>query len=754
MAITKVINSAHSIPVERAFPFSQVEDDAGAVTVIAPGTDSRPTCQVRYEFKSDDPVLDVTSTWTNTTDKDWTPQPEDDLRTDGGNEDMRKSPNGLHDTYYFDDVYWQQAYGIRADGYRIRSESNDREGILIYEPINGDLPVVKPGESFSFRRQIIVSRDLASVLAIADRISGNTRLQPCKFTLVDALGQPISDARIQIAKEQQLRGIVRTDNNGIVTTDLPEGEYSISASIAGFQLLPAVSTVDVKSGQNQFQLSSSSYRPGRVKATITDGQGHPIPAKVQFMGHNETPSPNWGPDSAEHFVRNLAYTENGQFEIPLQEGQYNIIVSHGPEYDAAFTRINVQPDQTANLDAKLKRSVQTPGWVSSDFHSHSSPSGDNTGSQLGRVLNLAAENIEFAPCTEHNRISTYEGHIAQLGLEPFLATVSGMELTGQPLPLNHQNVFPLKYSPRTQDGGGPLTDVNPETQIERTTLWDDRSEKLVQQNHPDLGWLFYDKNGDGSPDEGFWRSFPLMDVVEVHPIDRILNLARYEMRDGKPTANQCIFNWLQLLNQGFRIYGVVNTDAHYNFHGSGWLRNWIQSSTDDPAKIDPMEMVHAGEQGRLVMSNGPYLEAVFSATDGSQSAVSGQDLVAKNGKVSVHVRVQCPNWMDVDTVFLLVNGRTVDDYEFTRAENADMFSDGVVKFDHQLNLNLKQDSHIIAVTGHRTAKLGDVMGPSGGSQYPAALTNPVFVDVDGDGFVPNKDTLGHPLPVKFGGASK
>ena len=25
----------------------------------------------------------------------------------------------------------------------------------------------------------------------------------------------------------------------------------------------------------------------------------------------------------------------------------------------------------------------------------------------------------------------------------------------------------------------------------------------------------------------------------------------------------------------------------------------------------------------------------------------------------------------------------------------------------------------------------------------------VPVDVDGDGFVPNKDTLGHPLPVKF-----
>jgi hypothetical protein len=27
--------------------------------------------------------------------------------------------------------------------------------------------------------------------------------------------------------------------------------------------------------------------------------------------------------------------------------------------------------------------------------------------------------------------------------------------------------------------------------------------------------------------------------------------------------------------------------------------------------------------------------------------------------------------------------------------------------------------------------------------------NPVFVDVDGGGFKANRDTLGHPLPVKF-----
>ena len=55
-----------------------------------------------------------------------------------------------------------------------------------------------------------------------------------------------------------------------------------------------------------------------------------------------------------------------------------------------------------------------------------------------------------------------------------------------------------------RDGqAGPTAGPDLETQIERLALWDDRSEKLLQVNHPDMGWMFYDKNGDGKPDAGF-----------------------------------------------------------------------------------------------------------------------------------------------------------------------------------------------------------------------------------------------------------
>jgi hypothetical protein len=33
---------------------------------------------------------------------------------------------------------------------------------------------------------------------------------------------------------------------------------------------------------------------------------------------------------------------------------------------------------------------------------------------------------------------------------------------------------------------------------------------------------------------------------------------------------------------------------------------------------------------------------------------------------------------------------------------------------------------------------------------PIAVSNPIYVDVDGGGFKPNADTLGSPLPVASG----
>lgn len=738
------IESFNSIEVVNGV---KTESGEAALSVTAAGTKKKPGLKVNYSLEADKAYLKVETKWTNTTNADLTLALEDDLRADAGKEDMPKTPDGTVDLFWFHDIFWQQAYGVYAPGFKIRCNSNARESVLVYEPVDGKPVVLKPGETFSMSRWLFVAQDLSGVMAdYLDAREMGRKLGETRLT-VQADGHPVSGARIAIKCGDESWGTVVTGDDGSVLRRLPSGTCEATISVAGHEFAMQKLTL---AGDEKHALDLPDYDPGIVSITVTDAEGRAIPAKIEFKGNDKTPTPNWGPETAEHFVRNLAYTANGKVRTELAAGAYDITVSHGPEYNAEFTKLNVQPGKTTDLKVAITRVIETPGWVSADFHSHSSPSGDNTSSQRGRVLNLAAENIEFAPCTEHNRVSTYVDHIKALALEPFLATVSGMELTGTPLPLNHQNVFPLSYRPRTQDGGAPVTDVSPETQMERIAAWDNNSVKLVQQNHPDLGWLFYDRDGDQKPDEGYSRSFGIMNVTEIHPIDPLLNPTRYHINEGKETGNQTALNWLQLLNQGFRIYGVVNTDSHYNYHGSGGLRIWVKSDTDNPAKINSDEMRDNARNGHIMMSNGPYLEASFRETGNSDApAIAGQDLEASSKNVTASIKVQCPNWFDIDTVFVLVNGRRHDNLTFSRDTHPDMFGNDALKFAHDVDIELTEDAHLVVVTGHRTQLIGDVMGPMWGAQHPVALNNPVFVDIDGDGFKANKDTLDIPLPVKF-----
>ena len=726
-----------------------------AVVVKADGTDQLPEVTVVYSLKKDEPFVTVTSTFVNRSRTPLTVPLEDDFRADGGKEEMVRSPNATTDRFWLYDRYWGQAYGLDAVGRKMQFNSDTRVTAIKYEADADQTQVtLEPGQSFQLLRRLYVDQTVFHVHALGRELlspqpppKGSDT--PMQLIQISSLVSGEEDCILELKRGESSFGSVRlkgaTSHAFEVRLPLEPGDYLALVTYCG-NVIGDPQPITVTPGGKPIKLDYD-IRTGTIYGRITDAFGEPIPCKIELKPLAEGAKLDFGPESAEFAVRNLIYSPDGRVEKELPAGKYAVTISHGAEFDAIFTEVNVNDREVTDLSAKLIRSVETPGWISSDFHSHSTPSGDNTSSQLGRVLNLVCEHIEFAPCTEHNRVSTYQPHIDRLGIGQFISTVSGIELTGSPLPLNHQNAFPIQMKPRTQDGGGPVAGPDLESQIERLALWNDRSEKLLQVNHPDPGWMFYDKDGDGKPDAGHERAFPFMDVMEIHAIDNALSLGPIGTREGAPFHNR-VFNWLQLLNQGFRIYGVVNTDAHYNFHGSGWLRNWIQSSTDDPAKVDHLEMVHAAEQGRVIMSNGPYLEVTAHETGKTETVVSGQDLQAKNGKVTLKVRVQCPNWLDIDTLFVLVNGRKHAVHDYTREKNPDLFRGGVVKFDRALEIDLKSDAHLVVVTGDVGGDLTKIYGKDMGKAQPAAMTNPIFVDVDGNGFVPNKDTLDHPLPVK------
>lgn len=548
-------------------------------------------------------------------------------------------------------------------------------------------------------------------------ITGAVGDQPrIKLTVIDGdLGPIKKDA------------ICRCDHDGKTVIHLPKGTYRIRAEAVGHTPTDHDLVVSDSAATHELRLGKAT----RVAATVTDGDGQPVPCKVSFYGAKNTDgdptaSPNFGLDSQSGSVANTVYSVDGTFIRSIPPGSYDVVISHGPEYDAVFETIAVAPNVETKLTATLRKVLDTTGWVSAELHSHSSPSGDNTSDQLGRVENLVCEHLEFAPCTEHQRVESYSDQLHILGAEKLMATCSGMELTGSLLPINHQNAFPMKWSPHAQDGGGPRVSDRPETQIARLAMWDDNSDKVVQSNHPNMRQMVFDRDLDGKKDGGFSKMLEFMDVIEVHPPEDIFRDYEKDFKDQEARDRSRMKPWLDLIKSGRRIPGVVNTDAHYNWHGSGWLRNWVRCDTDDPAKITVKNMIDSLEDGRIIMSTGPYMTVQLHHDDLPNPAEIG-DTISVSGKAELEVRVQCANWLDVNRVEVFVDGKMVPELSRTRSTTPDAFGDDVTKFNQRLPIDLKPGSFIVVAAIGEKLKLGRVMGQSYGNRPPVVVSNPIYI---------------------------
>ena len=579
-----------------ALPAQPTSGGTIALEVDADRGEKKPQLTVRYVLAEGSPYLVVETIFRNSADQAVSDELSDAIRAD---RTFTFQFDPQTHCFFADDEWFRQAYGIVADGYEIKGTG--QRGTLLQLVKDGTNKLtLQPGASHTVTRKIFPASSLLAAKGTAAALAASPA---ATITIRVADSAPVPQARLVLKRDDQPYATGRTDARGELTFTLPAGTYSGEIeSIDGRRA--AIDLAGDKNESRDVQLAPASY----VRAKITDASGGPIPAKVSFTGKDGAKDPNWGPDSGEIAVKNVYYTANGSFQQVIAPGKYDVIVSYGPEHDAVFTTLDVPAGGTAELNATLNRSVDTKGWISADFHSHSTPSGDNTSSQLGRVLNLLCEHVEFAPCTEHNRIDTYVPLLKHLQVEHRMATCTGMELTGNPLPINHQNAFPLHHHPHTQDGGGPVTSTDPVTQVERLAFWDNKSDKLVQMNHPNLPQILGDRDLDGQPDQGFERMFGFVDVIEVHPPQDIFQQPQKGTKD-----RNAIFHWMQMLNLGYRLPGVMNTDSHYNYHESGFFRNFIRSSQDDPAQVDVMEMAHNSEHGRVVVSSGPFMTVTARA---------------------------------------------------------------------------------------------------------------------------------------------
>lgn len=597
--------------------------------------------------------------------------------------------------------------------------------------------ILQPGEEATYLTVVAPGRSPAHAYGQVHRLKGETGTLIA--TIRDADG-PVTSATVRVAGAGKPALRAYTDDKGELELSLPPGDYDLEVRDLGRPT--GKMTAPVKSGEST-ALEIELEPAARVRLEVTDSSGQRIPCKVQFQGRNDTRDPEFGVPIQARGCHNIYMSPSGAFTQQVDPGDYRLIITRGIEYSHDTWDITAEPGKEVFIKTRLERLVDTTGWISTDFHNHSTPSGDNYCGTDDRVINLAVEQVEFAPTTEHNRLYDWGPHIRRLELTRELRTVVGIELTG---PNAHFNAFPLQASPHVQDGGGPRWQQDP--RICAIVLRDFQGGgpfRWVQLNHPDVGKFFRDRNGDGAADGGYRGLDMLIDAAEVWSLNILEATPRIRRTvRGKVTETpNNTFAWLQLLNQGIRMNCVAVSDAHAVFGNSvgGW-RTYVRSSKDQPDQIDVNEIIRNSKAGRMFFTTGPFLDV--SLEDGT--GIGGSTVL--QGPFQVYMRVQCTDWVDIDRVQVLVNGRQDPALNFTRQSHPGLFGDRVVRFEHRVAVTLEEDAHLIVAAVGERCNLQTGYGKSPQAWWrPCAFTSPIYIDTDGHGWEPNGDTLGYPLPT-------
>ncbi len=677
---------------------------------------SKAKVQTQYRFFPGEARIDITSSLTNT----------------GKNalEELDYSVyfNALH-SYSFSPFNREMHPELR---FRVYQKKGHYLAWLDRNPLEEEaehIPgTLEPGQVYTTRHTLLVGTDNQKLLQKIYQIFGVTPEQ-ATLNFKDLNGK-MTEIIVRDAFSSEVFFRSFLEDPFSLSLVLPEGTYLVRANF-----FPAVQEIllAVKPGEENSCILEDSLL-GRVKVKIQNSQGEYVPGKVTFIGLAPTETPYFEPDNPVETGRywetfkNSVFPEEKGLEVKLPVGTYLAYASRGPEYSLDKKAIEVLEDEPLELTFRIDKVVKTPGFISIDPHMHTRES-DGRISVAERLRSVVAEGVEVAAACDHNTITNYSPTLNKLGLNKYLAVITGNEVTVSGM--IHYNSYQVKYRPEEEENGAifPLADeVSPLFEASRQK---DR-EAILQVNHPRAGTLGYfnnyqlDLESAAFARENFDISF---DVLEV------MNGPYYYSSNFTS-----IKDWLHLLNRGYYYPLMGSSDSHGIDRGEpGYSRTYVYYKGEETDHLDWNSLAHSIRKGRTFATNGPMIEFTVNTT-----YISGDTFTDKDGKVDVAIKVQSAPWIAVDEVRLIINGERRIIFPVNTPKEA------ILKFDMpSFGLTLLDGDSYIAVEVLGKESLYPVLqrsswsGLSENATLPYALTNPVFIDVDGNGkFDP-------PLPEKI-----
>ncbi|MFW5966191.1 MAG: CehA/McbA family metallohydrolase, partial [Persicimonas sp.] len=645
---------------------------------------------------------------------------------------------------------------------------------------------LEPGEVDSFGHwQLFGDGDLSTIVDRSYELI-DAQTATVHGRVVDADGQPVENARVTAVEKEDdtAKNQARTDADGQYRMKVPPGFYELTAR-DGDRAGEFTRERRLAVGQElEADMQLDSY--GEVSVSIATPDGEPTPGRISVYcvdSCTDHPTPyeeDVGRDSLpDDFARLVWADSNGEADFKLPEGNYRVAVSRGMTWsiwpndasDDGGYELDIEGDDSHDIEAEIEPVVDTTGAISADFHVHAETSPDSVVRLPNRVRGFMGEGVDILVSTDHDYVTDYGPEIERQGAENHIASMVGTEITTPSI--GHFNAYPLEHDPEHRRGGaldwarGDDYDMTPTEIFDWVDNQDGDpdSPTVSQMNHPHStiepleadvlrGTTLTEREGlrmdpDGgdpdSDDTGLWSDdFTAIELMNTHSMSKYRAIKRW---------------WLTMISRGFSPTATAVTDTHRLYHELGASPRSFVFVDEDHDTIDTFDedvVAESVNDNRVVGTNGPFFEVELENDDGDTAGL-GETLDAQDqSEVTAHLDIQTPEWIEVDTVEVYSNldaedivtepGEAVDDpLEPTDSKQIEWSEDDlevVAENDQphrrratsvEMTVDVEEDAYVVFVVRSEASNdMWPVLPRS--SAKPFAFSNPIFVDADGGGY--------------------
>lgn len=455
----------------------------------------------------------------------------------------------------------------------------------------------------------------------------------------------------------------------------------------------------------------------QVEVSVTDAEtGAGLPCRLTVTRKDDTLQPlRTEPAEAVAVRVGVVYTRNGRVTLSLPPGDYRLHAGRGFEWSVETAAISVKKRDVMPVALKLRREVDTNGWIAADSHIHTlTHSGHGDAKIEERMLTIAGEGIELAVATDHNHHTDYAPSAASMAVADRFTPVIGNEVTTKH---GHFNAFPIQAGAKVvnhqqEDWSKLIPDIRATTGVQVITL-----------NHPrDMHSGFIPLGGvQFNPKTGRHRQADALDIdaMEVITSGAMQSDIHLLYRD-----------WFALLNRGHRIAAVASSDTHdVNRFILGQGRTYVAARDADPANLDLGEVWRSYQEGRLLVSLGLLVQVVVQDRFGVGDLATGLP-----ERIKVEALVSGPSWVQADHIELYANSQVIREQKITddhRAGEKARVIWEIPKPPHDVHL-------VVIATGPGVTEpfweIPQPYQPTSKTFTSRVIgsTNPVWIDADGD----------------------